>query len=85
MVIIRKAAIYGAGKIVRLAAFKDPMDFVATQLSTQVIPKMYMSTQIYVMEGGIPPANRYDGSVAVMSATAVRAAKLKLGDKMAGL
>ena len=85
MVIIRKAAIYAAGKIVRLAAWKDPMDFVKTQLVTQVIPKMYMDTQILIMEGGIPDANRYDGSGAVMSAAAVRAAKLKLGDKMAGL
>ncbi len=85
MVIIRKAAIYAAGKIVRLAAHADPMDFVATQLSTQVIPKMYMDTQILVMEGGIPDDNRYDGSAANMSAAAVRAAKLKLGDKMAGL
>jgi hypothetical protein len=84
MVVIRKATIYAADKIVRLAAFKDPMDFVATQLATQTIPDMYMSTQILVLEGAIPAANRH-AVVANMSAAAVRAAKIKLGDKMSEL
>lgn len=85
MVVIRKAAYYNADKIVKIAAYKDPMDYVGTQLATQTIPDMYMETQILIMEGGIPAANRYDGSAANMSAAAVRAAKLKLGDKASKL
>ena len=81
MVVIRKAAVYAADKIVRLAAVKDPMDFVATQLVTQTIPDMYMATQILVLEGAVPPANRKDSSGVTMSAAVIRAAKLKLGDK----
>lgn len=84
MVVIRKAAVYAADKIVKLAAYKDPMDFVATQLATETIPLMYMATQITVMDGGIPAANRYVPGT-VMRAAAVRAAKLKLGDKSANL
>ena len=85
MVVIRKAAVYAADKIVKNAAFKDPMAFVSTQLATQTIPDMYMATQISIMEGGIPAANRYDGSAANMSADTVRIAKLKLGDKASNL
>jgi PIN domain nuclease of toxin-antitoxin system len=84
MVVIRKATIYAADKIVRLAAFKDPMDFVATQLATQTIPKMYMDTQILILEGAIPAANR-STLAATITLAGVRAAKLKLGDKMSEL
>ena len=81
MIVIRKAAIYGADKIVKLAAYKDPMDYVTQQLATQVIPDMYMSTQITVLEGAIPTDNRYDGSAGVMRASQVRNAKQLLHDK----
>ena len=81
MVVIRKAAVYSSDKIVPIAAYKDPQDSISTQLATQTIPEMYMKTQIYILEGGIPAANRYDGSAADISAASVRAAKLLLGDK----
>ena len=85
MVVIRKAALYVADKIVANAAFKNPMEFVTEQIVTQTLPKMYMDTQISVLEGAIPVANRYDGSGADISATVIRTAKLKLGDKAAQL
>lgn len=87
MPVIRKAAVYSTDKIVEIAAFKDPQDFIATQLSTQTIPDQYMDTQILILEGAIPPANRYTGASGGtdMSAANVRVAKLKLGDKARNL
>jgi hypothetical protein len=85
MPVIRKAAVYVADKIVANAAYKDPMEFVATQLSTQTIPKMYMDTQISILEGAIPAANRLAKAADGIRASQVREAKLLLGDKMAEL
>lgn len=84
MVVIRKAAVYATDKIVNNAAYKNPMDFISTQLATQTIPEMYMKTQIYILEGAIPAANRLTAGTN-MSAAKVRAAKLLLGDKLASL
>ena len=85
MAVIRKAAVYSSDKIVPIAAFKDPMQFVSKKLAEQNIPLMYFKTQLRILEGAIPPANRKDGSGAIISASVIRTAKLKIGDQAANL
>lgn len=78
-VIIRKAALYGVDKIVRLAAIRDPMTYFSDQLTEKILERL-MESQIDVFEGAIPTANRRDND-AVISTDEITEAKFTLADK----
>lgn len=84
MVVIRKAAAYALDKVVKLAAYKNPMDFLSTQVSEKMIETIFR-TQLNILEGGIPAANR-DSVAATLTPTAIREkGAAKIGDKAATL
>lgn len=82
-VIQRKAAAYGADKIVKLAANQNPIDYFSDQLTEKIL-ELTMKQSILVFEGAIPAGSRQDDSV-VISRAQINKARFLLGDKAKNL
>lgn len=79
-VVIRKAGLYGVDKIVKLAGYKDPMDYFSQQFSELLLATL-MNTQINVLAGGVPTANINDQTTVAVTEALIQATKQKLGDR----
>ncbi len=79
-VVIRKAGLYGVDKIVKLAGYKDPMEYFAQQFSELLLSTL-MNTQINVLAGGIPSANINNQTGVAVTEAFIQATKQKLGDR----
>ena len=80
-VVRRAAAVYGRGKIVKLAAHSDPMNNIASKFTDGPLRREVFFHMIATLEGAIPTANRLDGSAGVAATAGFYNAKQKIGDQ----
>lgn len=83
-IVVRKAGLYGIDSEVEAAAYKNPMEYFAEQISEKILESI-METQINILAGGIPSANINNQTGVAVTEALIQATKQKLGDKAGNL